>query len=120
MHLRMLHSADREARRLRYETLDPNREQQSIGYAYLTDPANLTLQRITAGSDTGRFRPRTLIGPAGCSVAVGAGADHVESVAHFGTEAGGGDGLAEHGLDTVLVLAGHHEVVHAATRDAVR
>lgn len=53
-HLRMLHQADREARRLRYETLDPNREHQGIGYAYLTDTAGLTLQRITAGRE---YRP---------------------------------------------------------------
>jgi len=50
-HLRMLHSADRDARRLRYETLDPNREQQSIGYAYLTDTAGLTLERLAAGRE---------------------------------------------------------------------
>lgn len=50
-HLRMLHPADREARRLRYETLDPNSEQQSIGYAYLTDTDGLALERLAPGRE---------------------------------------------------------------------
>jgi hypothetical protein len=50
----MLHQADREARRLRYETLDPTSEHQRIGYAYLTDTEGLTLERITAGRE---YRP---------------------------------------------------------------
>lgn len=45
-HLRMRDAADREARRRRYEDLDPGRDFQSIGYGYLTDPAGLRLERI--------------------------------------------------------------------------
>jgi hypothetical protein len=45
-HLKMLHRADREARRDRYNALDPQRELQSIGYDYLTDETGLVLERI--------------------------------------------------------------------------
>lgn len=39
-HLRMIHAADREARRDRYKRLDPDNRFQSIGYDYLTDTSN--------------------------------------------------------------------------------
>ncbi|HEX2251817.1 MAG TPA: hypothetical protein VHQ65_00955 [Thermoanaerobaculia bacterium] len=42
-HLKMLHPADREARRDRYRALDPDRELQAIGYDYLTDETGLEL-----------------------------------------------------------------------------
>ena len=45
-HLGMLRAEDREARRRRYEVADPENRWQSIGYAYLTDPRGLTLERI--------------------------------------------------------------------------
>jgi len=42
-HLRMVTSADREARRRRYDALDPDaRWQPEVGYAYLTDETGLT------------------------------------------------------------------------------
>ena len=46
-HLRMIEPAAREARRARYERLDPdNRWQPGPGYAYLTDEAGLRLTPI--------------------------------------------------------------------------
>lgn len=49
-HLGMLHRANREARRRRYEALDPeNRWQPKLGYAYLTDENGLQLRRIAPG-----------------------------------------------------------------------
>jgi len=46
-HLRMIHSEDREARRRRYQRLDPeNRFQPGVGYAYLTDERGLRLRRV--------------------------------------------------------------------------
>jgi len=47
-HLGMLRPEDREARRRRYETADPERRWQRIGYEYLTDLRGLTLQRVAA------------------------------------------------------------------------
>jgi len=48
-HLRMLREEDRQLRRLRYETLDPNRESQAMGYGYLTDPTGLRRERLAPG-----------------------------------------------------------------------
>lgn len=45
-HLGMLTAADREARRARYERLDPEGRWQRIGYAYLTDERGLRLERV--------------------------------------------------------------------------
>ena len=46
-HLRMLRREDREARRRRYETLDPlGRWQPDRGYAYLTDERGLRLRPV--------------------------------------------------------------------------
>jgi hypothetical protein len=46
-HLRMVAAADRQARRLRYETLDPDGACQSgIGYAYLTDERGIRLRPL--------------------------------------------------------------------------
>lgn len=46
-HLAMLHRDDRDARRRRYEMLDPEaRWQPGLGYAYLTDERNLTLRPV--------------------------------------------------------------------------
>jgi hypothetical protein len=45
-HLGMLTTADREARRARYEHLDPDGRWQAVGYAYLTDEAGLRLRRV--------------------------------------------------------------------------
>ncbi len=53
-HLRMMRPEDREARRARYEALDPESEFQSIGYAYMTDPEGLRLARAPAGRE---YRP---------------------------------------------------------------
>jgi hypothetical protein len=50
-HLRMLREEDRQKRRLGYETLDPNREHQAIGYAYMTDATGLVLKRIARGRE---------------------------------------------------------------------
>jgi glycosyltransferase involved in cell wall biosynthesis len=47
-HLGMLRLEDREARRRKYETLDPEAQWQRIGYAYLTDPTGLVIQRIAS------------------------------------------------------------------------
>ena len=52
-HLRMLEPADREARRRRYETLDPDAVYQpGLGYAYLTDETGL---RAEAGAARARL-----------------------------------------------------------------
>lgn len=45
-HLRMMEAADREARRRRYENLDPTRDYQAIGYEYLTDETDLRLEQV--------------------------------------------------------------------------
>ena len=46
-HLRMISSADRVARRARYEALDPDARYQPVeGYAYLTDERGLKLKRV--------------------------------------------------------------------------
>lgn len=45
-HLKMIHSADRERRRQRYEHVDPTGEFQAVGYAYLTDEDALELERL--------------------------------------------------------------------------
>lgn len=45
-HLGMLTADDRSARRARYETVDPDRRWQRIGYAYLTDPTGLRLAPV--------------------------------------------------------------------------
>lgn len=50
-HLRMQHEADRQQRRLRYETLDPNREFQTFGYDYMTDTTGLVLERVAPGRE---------------------------------------------------------------------
>jgi Glycosyl transferase family 2 len=51
-HLGMLHREKREARRRRYEVLDPeNRWQPKVGYAYLTDERGLQLRRVTPGRE---------------------------------------------------------------------
>lgn len=46
-HLGMLRPEDREARRRRYETSDPDRRWQKIGYEYLTDLRGLELRRVS-------------------------------------------------------------------------
>jgi hypothetical protein len=48
-HLRMLTPERRRRRRERYETLDPDRLCQEIGYAYLTDETGLELAPLPAG-----------------------------------------------------------------------
>ena len=50
-HLRMLREEDRQLRRLRYEALDPDRENQAMGYGYLTDPTGLRLERLAPGRE---------------------------------------------------------------------
>ena len=50
-HLRTLREEDRQLRRLRYETLDPNRENQAMGYGYLTDSTGLRLERVPPGRE---------------------------------------------------------------------
>ena len=46
-HLRMIAAADRTARRVRYEALDPDGRYQPVeGYAYLTDERGLELKRV--------------------------------------------------------------------------
>jgi hypothetical protein len=51
-HLGMLHRENREARRRRYEVMDPeNRWQPKIGYAYLTDERGLKLRRVPHGRE---------------------------------------------------------------------
>jgi Glycosyl transferase family 2 len=53
-HLRMLAPEDRSARRQRYESLDPERSFQAVGYAYLTDGKGLHLERVAPGRE---YRP---------------------------------------------------------------
>lgn len=53
-HLRMLLPADRAARQARYESLDPGRDFQAIGYSYMSDTAGLKLERIPRGRE---YRP---------------------------------------------------------------
>ncbi len=55
-HLRMQHEEDRQLRRLRYEALDPNREFQTIGYAYMTDTTGMILERIAPGREYAPIR----------------------------------------------------------------
>ncbi|MEB3199967.1 MAG: glycosyltransferase family 2 protein [Synechococcaceae cyanobacterium] len=50
-HLRMVRPQDRQARRARYERLDPDRRWQSIGYDYLTDSTGLRLRPLPPGRD---------------------------------------------------------------------
>ena len=51
-HLGMLTPELREARRRRYESLDPTaRWQRKVGYAYLTDSSGLELRRIPRGRE---------------------------------------------------------------------
>jgi hypothetical protein len=50
-HLTMIKKEDRIARVKRYETLDPNRLYQSIGYRYLIDEEGLELKRIPPDRD---------------------------------------------------------------------
>lgn len=45
-HLRMLREPDRVVRRQRYQSLDPDRREQALGYDYLTDTAALRLRRV--------------------------------------------------------------------------
>lgn len=45
-HLRMIEAADRDARRRRYEELDPDHLFQQEGYAYLTDLSGIRLRRV--------------------------------------------------------------------------
>jgi len=46
-HLKMIRPADRVARRVRYETMDPEaRYQRDVGYAYLTDENGLRLKSV--------------------------------------------------------------------------
>jgi GT2 family glycosyltransferase len=54
-HLRMIREEDRRARQARYMRLDPDRRWQSIGYEYLTDEADLRLERLPPGRG---YRPR--------------------------------------------------------------
>lgn len=48
-HLRMIEPEDRVARRLRYETLDPDHRWQPSGYEYLTDLRGLRLEKLPNG-----------------------------------------------------------------------
>jgi len=50
-HLRMLDPADREARRSRYERIDPDHVCQPIGYDYLLDSSGLELRTISPGRE---------------------------------------------------------------------
>jgi hypothetical protein len=50
-HLRMIHAADRERRRARYDALDPQHRWQSIGYDYLTDETGLRLESLPPDRD---------------------------------------------------------------------
>jgi glycosyltransferase involved in cell wall biosynthesis len=50
-HLRMIHPADRERRRQRYNRLDPDRRFQSIGYDYLTDARDLEVEPLPTGRE---------------------------------------------------------------------
>lgn len=61
-HLRMLHEEDRQQRQVRYQTLDPNREHQAIGYSYMTDATGLALERVAQGRE---YAPVRTSGSAG-------------------------------------------------------
>lgn len=50
-HLRMIDPHDREARRNRYNQLDPGRKFQQAGYDYLTDEAGLRLEELPSGRE---------------------------------------------------------------------
>lgn len=50
-HLRMIDPADREARRNRYNQLDPGRKFQRTGYDYLTDEAGIQLEELPPGRE---------------------------------------------------------------------
>jgi glycosyltransferase involved in cell wall biosynthesis len=45
-HMRMIAPEDRRARRLRYETLDPDARYQPEGYAYMTDETGIVLRPV--------------------------------------------------------------------------
>jgi hypothetical protein len=53
-HLRMLTEAERSKRQAKYQRLDPDRQFQAIGYDYLTDTAELRLQRLPSQRE---YRP---------------------------------------------------------------
>jgi glycosyltransferase involved in cell wall biosynthesis len=57
-HLRMVRAADREARRARYEALDPEARWQPIGYAYLTSSEHLVTAPLPYGRDFTPLRDR--------------------------------------------------------------
>lgn len=46
-HLKMIMEEDRERRKNLYNSLDPNKEIQKIGYDYMNDKRNLKIQKIT-------------------------------------------------------------------------
>lgn len=50
-HLRMIDAGRRQARRDRYEALDPDNQFQSIGYSHLTDETGLELQPLPEGRE---------------------------------------------------------------------
>lgn len=50
-HLRMIRPTDRQARRSRYNQLDPENRWQSIGYDYLTDEHGLRLENLPHGRE---------------------------------------------------------------------
>ncbi len=50
-HLRTMLAADREARRAKYEHLDPEHRHQAIGYAYMTDAEGLQIERLPPGRE---------------------------------------------------------------------
>jgi GT2 family glycosyltransferase len=62
-HLRMLHADDREARRRRYETLDPEQRFQEIGYGYLTSVDGLSTAPLPYGRDYAPLPAVTRSGP---------------------------------------------------------
>jgi len=59
-HLRMLTPEDRAARQARYESLDPGKDFQSIGYGYMTQTEGLHLERIAPERE---YRPLPEPGP---------------------------------------------------------
>lgn len=48
-HLKMIHEADRIARRDRYKALDPGNKYQPIGYDYLTDDRGILITPLASG-----------------------------------------------------------------------
>lgn len=50
-HLAMINAIDREARKLKFQRLDPESRWQSIGYDYLTDETGLTLEQVPEDRD---------------------------------------------------------------------